>query len=116
MRNITKDWNVVRDYIDSKAFYPYFFSFPGFFGGEKVLIVNVRDGKLETALYVGDVWRKEGRNAGYKVSIPEDVDISLLKSKARITRENGYVKGAEGDSALDVLLYEDGSYSAVLFG
>lgn len=117
VREITKNWNKILDYVDEDTSNPYFFSYPGFFSGKDVLINNVASGTLADALYVCKIWREKKHNLGYGAKAPEDFETS--KQNYRVTREDGHVVehvlSSSSRILYEVFLYSNGSYSAVLF-
>lgn len=116
LRNITKKWNYINNFIDESANTPYFFSYPGFFNGKNVMINNISSGEIEDALMVCEEWNKNSINLGYTAESNEG-DIVLEEFNYRITTNDGYVEehlNRDNKPIYDLFLYSTGNYASVL--
>ncbi|HMP28063.1 MAG TPA: hypothetical protein PKD85_00600 [Saprospiraceae bacterium] len=91
---------------------PYFYRSAKIKQNQLVLIQNVRDGNLERAKSVSIKWKKDRVNIGYDAEISKHAEEL---SHTTYTNVGEVSKIKKGKDNAPVILYEDGTYGALLF-
>ncbi len=97
---------------------PYFYRNPKIRRNQLVIIQNVDGGSLEKAAAVADKWAKDRVNVGYAAeNLADDVFGEIKKNKITTFTEDGEISKGSASAAeqRSVILYDDGSYAALLF-
>lgn len=97
---------------------PYFYRNPAIKRNQLVIVQNVSGGTLEKAISVSDKWIKDRINPGFSVeNLAGDV-LTKIKKDSLVTYTEGGELSKSGGKIRErhsVILYEDGSYAAILF-
>lgn len=114
----TKDNLIVSQILQKSKQDPYFYRNPNLKRNQLVIIQNVNGGTLEKAISVSDKWIKDRVNPGFSTEDLSADTLSKVKKESLVTyAEGGEISktGGKIKNRHSVILYDDGSYAAVLF-
>lgn len=104
--------NEIKENMDMSMEFPYYYKNNNIFGDNIVMIQNVLNGDIESALNVSLLWEYKKYNIGYfsgKLKSSKNISYTLYSEKN--------VEKIEGTISLDIKIYKyiDGTYAAVMF-
>ena len=103
---------VISQRLDADTLEPYYYKSSHIEKDRLAIIQNTEEGTLEMAKTVSIKWIKDKVNIGYNPNIPssiKDVKHATYTDMGKVT------KTKKGETYAPVILYEDGTYGAILF-